>query len=1081
MTAICTGRHRPAATPGRRTLRGRQAAHVRFLLAVFSMAAAQVARPDVLDCVDPFVGTGGTGHTTPAAAYPFGMVQPGPDTGHGGWERCSGYQYNDRKIARFSQNHLSGTGCSEFTDLGFMPASGRRGEPSWRNVASGYDKRSERASPGYYGVTLEDGVRVEATCSPRVAIWRFTFPKDRPAQLLFDPSWSFGKVKKAEIAGMADRRVSGRIDREGWPGHDLYFAWEISAEPVAKRVVRQAGGAKIPMRLYDFDVSKDNVVYLKVALSRTSAEGARRNIDAEIPGWDFDGVLAANRAAWRKLLGRVEAKGEAHRLKCLYTSLYHLCFQPNLVSDAGEETEYSTFSCWDTYRAAGPLYTIFAPEYVPDFVNSMIKHFDRNGFLPVWALWGKDNQCMIGVHSVPMVVDAYLKGFEGVDWNKAWECVRTTLTRNRGRYKARYELIEKYGYYPMDIVRDESVSRLLEGCYDDACAARFAGALGKPRDAARFLDRSRNWTNCFDSATGFIRGKDSKGAWCEPFDPYKVSHVSGCDYTEGNAFHWNWHVMQDPGLLVGLLGGREAAVERLEGLFGEDSSKSAGKVADVTGLIGQYCHGNEPSHHDIYFFSLLGRRDLAAKYIKEVVDTQYYPSPDGLCGNDDCGQMSAWYVFACLGFYPFDPCGGEYVLGEAQLQSVSIDVGGGKTFRVASDAPGEASREVLLDGRRLEGAKIRHADIMKGGTLRFADGSAEYEYVFDASAAPELGQWMMTRLAPAVRKWYPRLVEMFPSEGWKPPKRLTFNFKEGIDCPAYAAGSRVTFSRKWIGENPEDVGCGIHELFHVVQDGYQGKGTSWLTEGIADYVRWYLYEPEAHGCDMKLDPKNVRYNSAYRVSANFLNFVETRHPGTVRDLNAICRTGKYDEKTYWKKRTGKDVLELEREWKARPRQPFRMYRFCVDRTKRPAYCMQLSEFELFDAGGKAIPAGKFELGFDGGDGDFGEGETPDRAVDGDTGTKWLDFRADCKASAARRSAVWLQFKFAEPTKLSGYRWYTANDYEERDPRDWRLLGSDDGVDWAVVDMVQDFRATSGRGKPAFRAHWAPELPRHLRP
>ena len=430
-------------------------------------------------------------------------------------------------------------------------------------------------------------------------------------------------------------------------------------------------------------------------------------------------------------------------------------------------------------------------------------------------------------------------------------------------------------------------------------------------------------------------------------------------------------------------------------------------------------------------------------------------------------------MFACLGFYPFDPCGGEYVLGEAQLPSVTIDVGGGKKFRVVSDAPGEASRAVEFDGRRLEGVKISHSDIMKGGTLRFAGGSAEYEYVFDASAAPELGQWMKTQLAPVIRKWYPKLVEMFPSEGWQAPKKLTFNFKDDIDYPAYTSGSAVTFSRKWINENPEDVGCGIHELFHVVQNGYRGKKTGWLQEGIADYVRWYLYEPEAHGCDMKLDSDKVRYNSSYRVSANFLNFVEKKYPGTVRELNALCRTGKYDEETYWKKRTGKDVLELEREWKDQPKQPFKFYRFCVDCTKRPANSTQISEVELLDAAGKVIPTGEFELGFDGsgGNGNFGKDETPDKAIDGDLGTKWLDFRADSGATAASRAAVWLQFKFAEPTKLSGYRWYTANDYEERDPRDWRLLGSNDGVNWLVIDMVYNFNATSDRNKLAFTAHF----------
>ena len=1023
---------------------------------------------DVLELADPFIGSGGTGHTTPAAAYPFGMVQPGPDTGHGGWERCSAYQYGDKRIRRFSQNHLSGTGCSEFTDLGFMPAAGDPDAALNRDYAARFDKATEKASPGYYAVTLACGTKVEATCTRHVSLFRFTFPKDKDASLLFDPSWTFSKTKSAEIAPMKDRRVSGHVDRHGWPGHEYWFAWEVSAEPTRGRIVKEGKAEKgtVPVYAYKFDAGKDNVIYLKVALSRTSAEGARRNIDAEIPGWDFDGVLSANRAAWRGILERVKAKGTREQLKSLYTSIYHLCFQPNTISDVGEPDLYSTFSCWDTYRAAGPLYTILTPEYVPAFINSMLWHFDNNGHLPVWTLWGKDNQCMIGVHSVPMIVDAYLKGFKGVDWDKAWECVRTTLRENRGRYKANYDILDKYGYYPYDIVKDESVSRLLESCYDDACAARMAAKLGKSEDAKFFLERSRTWTKCFDPSTGFVRARNKKGAWRDPFDPYQISHISHCDYTEGNAFHWNWHVMQDPVLLVEKLGGTSAAVKRLEGLFNEDSAKGAGALPDVTGLIGQYCHGNEPSHHNIYFFSLLGRRDLAARYIREVMDTQYQTTPTGLCGNDDCGQMSAWYIFSTMGLYPFDPCGAGYVLGEAQIEEMSIDVGGGKRFRVFSELPGEASKSVELNGRKMDGVVVSHDDIMKGGALGFVGGTSDFSYVFDTTRAPEFAAWTRQNVVPLVRKWYPKLVEMFPSEGWNPYREVRFRFRNEKRYPAYALGNCVTMSRDWFTKNPNDLGCIIHELFHIIQGSYR-NAPDWLTEGIADYVRFYLYEPEAHGCDMNLRSKDARYDGKYRVSANFLDFVERKYPGVVRELNALCRQGKYDEATYWTKRTGKTVKELEKEWKSKGDGPFRYYRFCVDGTKRPFDCMQLSEIELLDANGKVVPGSAFELGFDNGSGAFGNGETPDKAVDGDVNTKWLDFRAAGNAPAASKARVWLQFKFAAPTKLSVYRWYTANDFEERDPAAWRFLGSNDGVTWFVLGQVTSFKATSERNKLAF--------------
>ena len=675
---------------------------------------------DILDLVDPFIGSAGTGHTTPAAAYPFGMVQPGPDTGLGGWEHCSSYQYGDSSIMRFSQTHLSGTGCSDFSDVAFMPFVGDIGDAISRKFKDGIVKAKEKASPGYYSVELKSGVKVEITCTEHVAIYRIKFGK-RPARLLYDPTWGHGRVEAADIKPMKNRRVSGHVgDRRGWPDRDYYFSWEVSVEPTAECVIDRVGNDSIPVTVYSFDNLKEGEeLFLKVSLSQSSEKGARGNIDAEVPAWDFDGVLAATRAKWRTLLSRVSAKGVPENLKILYTSVYHLCFQPNRLSDAGEAPLYSTFSCWDIYRAAGPLYTILTPEYVPLFVNSMIWHFDRNGFLPVWTLWGRDNQCMIGAHSVPMVIDAYLKGFGGVDWEAAFDCVKTTLTKNRKRHKARYDLINKYGYYPCDIVKDESVSRLLEDCYDQSCAARFAKVLGKEDDAAFFYNRSLNWTNVFDSATGFMRGKDSRGNWRKNFDPYKVSHIGNCEYTEGNAFHWNWHVMQEPELLVNMLGGKEKAVERLVNLFNEDSTKGVGAIPDVSGLIGQYCHGNEPSHHNIYFFTLLGRRDLTAKYIREVFDTQYDIMPDGICGNEDCGQMSAWYIFSAMGFYPFDPCGGKYVLGEPQFNEITVQTGNGKVFRVVSDSAGNPTKAVIFNNKKIDSGIIDHKDVINGGTLHF--------------------------------------------------------------------------------------------------------------------------------------------------------------------------------------------------------------------------------------------------------------------------------------------------------------------------------------------------------------------------
>ncbi len=681
---------------------------------------SSASKADVLEWVDPFIGTGGTGHTTPAATVPFGMVQPGPDTGRGNWKYCSGYQYSDREIARFSQTHLSGTGCFDFSDVAFMPFAGDTAAAAAADFYTGYDKASERATPGYYAVTLKGGVRVEATATPRAAIYRLTYP-GKGGKLLFDPSWCqqvLEKIISTDVSPMVDRRVSGRIDRKGWPDHCIYFAWETSAQPAAETVCERRGGDASPLAVYTFDETE---VYLKVAVSRSSEEGARRNIDAEIPGWDFEGVKSAAEAKWREMLGRVEAKGTEEQLVTLYTAIYHVLFQPNLISDAGEKDEYSTFSTWDTYRAAGPLYTILAPEYVSAFVNSFIAHFDRNGFLPIWTLWGLDNQCMIGAHSIPMLVDAYLKGFDGVDWQKAFRCVKSTLVKERRRRKANYDILAKYGYYPFDLVSREGVARLLENCYDDACAARMAAGLGKTEDAGFFAARSHFWTNCYDAATGFIRAKDSAGRWREPFDPYDLhpQNTYNLDYCEGNAWHWNWHQMHDPDLLVALHGGKEKAADRLQTLFDADPYRgNSGGDGNENGLVGQYCHGNEPCHHVIYYFTLMDRRDLAAKYIKEVADNLYSADFFGLCGNEDCGQMSAWYVYSAFGFFPFDPCGGDYVLGQPFLPEISVKTGEGRRFTVTAE-PGKVKAAVKLNGEALGGPVVRHADVMAGGTLEF--------------------------------------------------------------------------------------------------------------------------------------------------------------------------------------------------------------------------------------------------------------------------------------------------------------------------------------------------------------------------
>ncbi len=729
--------------------------NIKHLFAAALAAALACALPaaseDFARHVNPSVGCAFNGHCFAAAAYPFGLVQSGPDTGNFSWNYTSGYRDADTTILGFSQTHLSGTGCPDLGDILVMPYAGARDRKTY---ASAFAKATETATPGYYGVTLADnGVKVEVTVAPHAAIYRFTFLR-AGAHVLVDPQWGIVSNPKAlhthvveassEVEGNV--RVTGRNRNRLWVDREFSYVVEFSqAATGVTELPKQDSAEKAVRRVFDFDVPAGGTLYMKVALSSVDLAGARRNLAAEIPGWDFDGVRAQARAKWNDLLGRVRAEGDADQLVNLYTALYHLFIHPNDIADVdgryrGADNQvrtaplghyYSTLSLWDTFRAAHPLYTLLAPEYVPGFISSMVEHHKAAGYLPIWTLWGKDNQCMIGTHSVPAIVDAYLKGFGGFDPAEAYEAIRNSLReKHDGRRKERWDLLDKYGYYPFDEIKGESVSRTLECAYDDWCAAQMAEKLGKKEDAAFFRKRSANWRNVFDKSLGLVRGRDTKGAWRTPFDPARLGHGAGTanDFTEGNAWQYTWHVMQDPEGLVSMFGGAAGFAKQLDALFVQpEKTEGAGFVLDVTGLIGQYAHGNEPSHHVVYFYPYAGRPHRTAELVREVFDKFYLNKPDGLCGNDDCGQMSAWYVFSALGFYPFNPCGDGYVLGAPQIPRAELSLEGGKKLVVRADGlscDAKYVKGVTLNGKPFPGFKLAHEQVAAGGELVFEMTSA---------------------------------------------------------------------------------------------------------------------------------------------------------------------------------------------------------------------------------------------------------------------------------------------------------------------------------------------------------------------
>ncbi|MBP5509524.1 MAG: GH92 family glycosyl hydrolase [Kiritimatiellae bacterium] len=717
--------------------------------------------------VRPEIGSGGDGHTFPGAAYPFGLVQPSPDTGREGYRYCAGYRYEDDRILGFSQTHLSGTGCGDLGDIRIMPFAG---EPS-PGVSSAFRKETQVCAPGYYAVTLDDcDVRVEATAAAHTAVYRFTGAGAASRMnLLVDCQWGIGgkilaKTILSSTARVCGKRlVAGTNVRKHWVERRYSFVIESNREFLSPVFLDPLSpDEQAPRFALPFAVGGGEPLVVKIGYSLVDEEGARRNMDAECPGFDFDAVRAAAETEWERQLSRMDAEGTDDEKTNFYSALYRLLIQPANIADVdgryrGADGEvhaapggryYSTLSLWDTFRAAHPLHTLISAEMGDDFIETMLEHQKAAGFLPIWTLMGRDNQCMIGTHSVPVVVDWFLKteavsrpaapggadaasrhSHDRAFWEAAFAAIKDSLTTlHKGRILEDWPALDKYGYYPNDIVTSESVSRLLECCYDDWCAARMAERLGLADDAAFFLKRSRNWRNVVDPETRFVRGRDTGGNWTAPFNPLALGRNAGTgsDFTEGNAWQWTWHVLHEPEALIEAVGGKDVAGERLCRLFTLEADESeTGTCDDVTGLMGQYCHGNEPSHHVIYLLRYAGREARQAELVRDVFGKFYVNKPDGLCGNDDCGQMSAWYLFSAMGFYPMNPASGEYVLGAPQLPKIVLRLpngAGGETFTVIArnlSAENKYVKSVALNGVPLEGFTIRHADILKGGELVF--------------------------------------------------------------------------------------------------------------------------------------------------------------------------------------------------------------------------------------------------------------------------------------------------------------------------------------------------------------------------
>ncbi|MBP7857142.1 MAG: GH92 family glycosyl hydrolase [Prevotella sp.] len=707
---------------------------------VFVLAALMASATDYTQYVDPMIGTGGHGHVFLGANVPFGVVQVGPTQKTQGWDWCSGYHYSDSIIVGFGQMHLSGTGIGDLGDVALLPIT----DAEQREVK--FSHHAEYARPGYYAVSLASGVRVELTATQRVAFHRYTFTADAAkAHVLLNLKQGIGwdKMTSCQFKQESPTVVSGYRMSKGWANDQrVYFVAEFSSP--MELVSREQDS----MAVFS-TANTGQPLMVKVGISAVSIDNARENLKHELPDWNFHETVAAAKAAWNKQLSKIQIETQdEHARRIFYTGLYHTMIAPSVFNDVNGEyrgadgkthqgnfTNYTTFSLWDTYRAAQPLSTLIHPEMQSDLAQTFLHIFQQQGKLPVWHLVGNETDCMVGNPGIPVLADIVLKGFD-VDKKAAFEAAKQSAMRDeRGM-----GLLKKYGYIPCDLDPEfETVAKGLEYALADDAVARLAKLVGNKADYNYFFKRSKSYRDhYFDKKTGFMRGVTSQGKFREPFDPFNTVHRQD-DYTEGNAWQYAWLVPHDVHGLVKAFGGEKPFVSKLDSLFIVSGDLGKDASPDISGLIGQYAHGNEPSHHIIYMYNYVGQPWKAAPKLRQVLTTLYHDNFDGLSGNEDVGQMSAWYILSSLGLYQVEPAGGKYVFGSPLFDEATLQVGNGKTFRIVAthnSATNMYIQRALLNGKPYTKSYIDYKDIVKGGTLEFVMGDKPSQFGTKAADRP---------------------------------------------------------------------------------------------------------------------------------------------------------------------------------------------------------------------------------------------------------------------------------------------------------------------------------------------------------
>jgi predicted alpha-1,2-mannosidase len=711
-----------------------------LLSMILSSAIAKFyAQNNLIKYVNPFIGTGGHGHTYPGASLPHGMVQLSPDTDIDGWDWCSGYHYSDSSIIGFSHTHLSGTGCADYGDILFMPTNGeiKLNHGAKANPDEGYRSRfshkNEKASAGYYSVFLDDyKIKVELTATERCGFQRYTSNEDKDINIIIDLVHGIqDKTTDSEINIIDNNIVEGYRRSTGWAkDHTVYFHAEFS-QPFQKSNIAVDGnftskteeqGEKLKAILY-FNKT-DKPILVKVGISHTSLNGAIENLKSEIPNWDFDSIKKSAEDKWEEALSLINVESKADSIKTIfYSALYHSLLNPNLESDVNgtyvgmdhkihntDHDVYTVFSLWDTFRAEHPLFTLINKDKDADMIKSLLQKYQESGLLPVWELASNETGTMIGYHSIPVIVDAYFKGIRNFDVELAFEAMKkSAMQDNLG-----LEYYKEMGYIPADL-ENESVSKTLEYAYDDWCIAMMAKDLGKTEDYNYFIDRAKFYTNVFDPTSSLMRAKKN-GKWYEPFDPFSVSG----NYTEANAWQYSFFVPQDISGLMNLMGGREKFISKLDELFTTNPQLTGRFQSDITGLIGQYAHGNEPSHHMAYLYNYASEPWKTQDRVHEILTTMYSTKIDGLSGNEDCGQMSAWYVLSSMGFYPVCPGDEKYIIGTPLFDHTAINTGTKEKFEIIAknlSPENHYIKSANLNGNEYPFAYITQTLINNGGKL----------------------------------------------------------------------------------------------------------------------------------------------------------------------------------------------------------------------------------------------------------------------------------------------------------------------------------------------------------------------------